>query len=74
MSKSPDPFVQYVYKLYIDPDYLHSVLRSTSKEDNAILYKNGNLVFVAPNFAEIDSKLAVDIDNCTKVDEAGDDI
>ena len=74
MSKSPDPFVQYVYKLYIDHDYLHSVLRSTSKEDNAILYKNGNLVFVAPNFAEIDSKLAVDIDNCSKVDEAGDDI
>lgn len=74
LGKSPDSFVQYVYKLYIDPDFLHSVLISASNEGNAILYKSGSLVFVAPDFAKIDPTLVIDIDNSSNTNNTEDEL
>lgn len=74
IAKSPDSFVRYICKIYLNPDFLHSVLFSTSKQGNIILYKHNNLYFVAPDFAEIDSKLAIEIDEFSNSDNTEDDL
>lgn len=74
MARSQDSFVRYIYRIYLNPEFLHSVLIATSKESNVLLYKHGNLVFAAPDFAELDPKLAIDMGCFDSNEDTSDDL
>ena len=62
LRNSEEPLAKFLFRLYFEPDFLYSILSGTQTKKETKLYKYADLYFVAPDFAEIDPSLAVDMD------------
>ena len=54
MKDSSDSFVQYLYRIYFEPDFFERVLFSVSSKADLRLYNHKGFYFLAPKFAQID--------------------
>ena len=62
LRNSQEPLAKFLFRLYFEPDFLYSILSGTQTKKETKLYKYADLYFVAPDFAEIDPSLALDLD------------
>lgn len=53
MKECTDPLVQYLYKIYFEPNFFEHVLHEISKQNSLNLYHHNNFYFIAPSFAQI---------------------
>lgn len=74
LKKSDDPLAKLLFRLYFEPEFLYSVLKGTCKKEEAKLYKHGDTYFVAPDFAEIDPKLAINMGCFDSNEDTADDL
>ena len=68
LRNSEEPLAKFLFRLYFEPDFLYSILSGTQTKKETKLYTYADLYFVAPDFAEIDPSLAVDMDYCENVE------
>ncbi len=62
LRNSEEPLAKFLFRLYFEPDFLYSILSRTQTKEETKLYKYADLYFVAPDFAEIDPSLAINMD------------
>lgn len=62
LRSSEVPLAKFLFRLYFEPNFLYSILSGTQAKEETKLYRYADLYFVAPDFAEIDPVLAVDLD------------
>lgn len=74
LKKSDDPLAKLLFRLYFEPEFLYSILKGTCKKEEAKLYKHGDTYFVAPDFAEIDPKLAINMGCFDSNEDTADDL
>lgn len=64
LRSSEEPLAKFLFRLYFEPNFLYSILSGTQTKEETKLYRYADLYFVAPDFAEIDPTLAIDMDLC----------
>lgn len=64
LRNSDEPLAKFLFRLYFEPNFLYSILSGTQTKEETNLYKYADLYFVAPDFAEIDPSLAINMDGC----------
>lgn len=53
MKESKDPFTQYLYRIFFEPDFFDRILIGIKRHQDLCLYQYRDFYFIAPQFAQI---------------------